>query len=388
MHGHHRPAPGSLVGVAALTVAGILTQAPVLAQAPSATPAPSPGGFLRWSRSAPAKGFDQEPLLYDVVAGADGRVLLLGGIQSVDRATPVVWGSDDGQTWSELPGDLPAGSVALSGVATDDGFLIITSSDVSGEGRLYHSDGTRLDRVPAPSGSLSAIARSPAALYALEDADTPVVWTSTDDAATWTSAALEPAVAQHLAVTDDGTVVVLGRVHQGEDLDAPTAWSSTDGGTTWTTSTLPLDPGPWVIHDLASTPIGLVARIVDPTMSDVIGVDLVSPDGITWTQVLQTPGWGSVGTANGEALVYGADEWWHSADGVAWTKEWWPTLAGFDISASDVLPDGRVVAAGVGSGSAPAPAATFIGSPPAQARPTAPAAPGGSVAPTGSAAAG
>jgi hypothetical protein len=373
------------MSVVALTLA-MTVQGPVAAESSSPSPgsdaaAPSPSGFLKWSKSDHGDGFDQGPLLNDLVVGSDGRVLLLGAIEDGDKVTPAVWGSDDGSTWSRLPGDLPAGSVAQAGVATDDGFLIVTTSDVPDAGKLFRSDGTDLVPIDTPSGSLMAISRSPAGLHALEDADTPVVWTSTDDAATWTSSALDPAVAQHIAVTDDGTVVVLGRVDAGEDLAAPTAWSSTDGGATWTPSTLPVDPGPWLVRALEWTPIGLVARVVDASTDDVTGVDLVSQDGVTWQRALETPGWGAVGTAGTEALIYSPDAWWHSGDGVTWTKAWWPTLAGFDMAASGVLPDGRVIAAGVSSGAAPAPAATFIGTPPSQDRPTAPPAPDGSAAP-------
>jgi hypothetical protein len=355
----------SVAGVA--TAILLSTALPGLAQSPPtgapASVAPSVVSLFRWSISEDAAGFDKDPLIDALVVGADGRVLLLGGIPSDAGVTPVVWGSDDARTWTPLDGDLPTGSVAIDGVALDDGFVIVTSSDVSSEGRLFRSDGTSLVPQDGPTGDLSAIERSPAGLHVLDGSAAPTLWTSTDDGATWVPVVItdEDAVVRDLAVTGDGAIVALGRVHAAEDLEVPTAWSSTDGGATWASSVLPLEPGPWVIGDLAATPIGLLARVVDATTDTVSGPNLLSrDDGATWQVAITTPGWGSVGTAGPEGIVFGTDSAWHSADGTTWTQEWWPTLAGFDIAASRTLPDGGVVATGVRT-APPGTAATFIG---------------------------
>ena len=349
----------------------ITSTLPAAAQSPSAPPYDV--SLFKWSISDDAEGFDQDPLFNDLVVGDDGRVLLLGAVRSDDRVTPVVWGSDDGRAWSQLEGTLPAGSMAFDGVDTGDGFVIGTSSDVSTDGRLFRSDGRSLEPLAGPAGDLAAIERSPAGVHVLEASAAPTLWTSTDEGATWEAALVagEDAVVRDLAVTDAGTIVALGRVHAGEDREVPTAWSSTDGGVTWGSSTLPLEPGGWVIGDLASTPLGLLARVIDATTEDATGINLVSRDGMTWEVALETPGWGSVGSAGPEAIVFGADAAWHSRDGVTWTQEWWPTLAGFDVVRSRPMPSGPVVAAGIRT-SAPATGATFLGAPAPQAPPSGP----------------
>lgn len=365
--GHALVRPGR-AGVA-MSVALLLATGtgPVAAQSPSGSagvwvsPAPWDVSALRWTRSEVIDGSGEQTVVDDLAAGADGRILIVGGVLGEGSPTAAAWASSDGLAWTRLAGELPDGSVAVDALATDDGFLVVTRSDTAGLGRLFRTDGITLVPLDAPSGDLSELGRSPAGLHALGGDDAPTVWTSTDDGTTWVPAVVttEDAVASHLALADDGTIVVLGWLQEDDDLRVATAWSSADGGATWTAARLPLDPDTWLATDLARTPIGLMARVVDPMTSEVQGVDLRSTDGVTWDAVLVSPGWGSVGTAGSEAIVFGTDAAWHSPDGRTWTEERWPTLNGFDIVASDVMPDGRVVA--VGQGSAPSAPASFVG---------------------------
>ena len=68
----------------------------------------------------------------------------------------------------------------------------------------------------------------------LDGASAPVVWTSTDDGASWAQTTFTAAttLAYELVVTDDGSLVILGVVRTGA-VETPTAWSATDGGVTW-----------------------------------------------------------------------------------------------------------------------------------------------------------
>ena len=354
-----------IAGAAFVALAAAL---PVAAQSPSATPYDV--SLFKWSVADEADGFDQG-LLHDLVVGADGRVLLLGGDRAGDTVSPVVWGSDDGRTWARLEGDLPPDSIASDGVEADDGFMVITALGDGGEGRLYRSDGMSLAPLEAPTEALIAIERSPSGLHLL-DGSSPTVWTSTDDGANWTSAIVpgDDALASHLAVTEAGTLVVVGTV-EDDGRRVPTAWSSTDGGVTWRSTTLPIDAGSWVVGDLAWTPIGLIVRLIDAPGRDGSHVNLLSTDGTTWAPTIETTGSGSVGSAGPEAIIFGEDAAWHSADGVTWTEEWWPTLAGFDVVASQPMPSGPVVAAGVRR-DAPATGAIFVGAPAPQPVPSAP----------------
>ncbi len=366
--------------VACAAVVVVMSSLPAAARSPSATPYDV--SLFTWSRSTDVEGFDQDPVLSELVVGADGRVLLLGGVRRDGVLAPVVWGSDDGRTWTQLEGDLPAGSIAADGVVADDGFLIITAlGDDAPAVPLVRSDGTRLASIASPEDVPIAIERSPIGIHLLGVAfAAPTVWTSTDDASTWASAEVagETAVANELAVTEDGTIVVLGLDH-ADGQAAPTAWASRDGGVTWHAATLPLGPGSWDVGDLAWTPIGLLARVMDVSTPDGPGVNLVSADGITWQQSVATTGSGSIGTAGPEAIIFGEDAALHSPDGMTWTEEWWPTLAGFDVVASRPMPGGPVVAAGIQTtqptdGTTPlhATAATFLGAPAPQVAPTAP----------------
>jgi hypothetical protein len=355
--------------VAVIATTSIL---PAAGQSPSATPYDV--SLFKWSIAEDVEGFDQDPLFYDLAIGDDGRVLLVGAVQRDGVVTPAVWGSDDGRTWSRLEGELPDGSVAYDAVpADDDGFLVIMAlGDDVPEDPLFRSDGTRLAPMAFPDEVPIAIERSPAGVHVLDVSGAPTVWTSADDGTTWTSAEVagEDAIARELAVTDDGTIVVLGLEHAA-GLETPTAWSSRDGGVTWQAATLPLDAGSWSIGDLAWTPIGLLARILDGAGRDEANVNLLSRDGVTWDTTYATTGDGSVGSAGPEAIVFGTDSAWHTRDGVSWTQEWWPTLAGFDIVANRQMPSGPVVAAGIRT-SSPATGATFLGAPAPKAPPSGP----------------
>ncbi len=357
---------------AVLVVVGVASAA---AQSPAATPYDV--SLFKWARSDDAPGFDREPLFHTLVVGGDGRVLLLGGTYIDETVRAAAWGSNDGRAWTSLEGELPTDEIAFDGVESGDGFLIMTAlgrdreGNLDRRGHLFRSDGSSVEPLAAPVRTLIALERSPRGIHLLEAAS-PVLWTSADEGATWSSATItdDDALVRHLVVTDDGTIVVVGTV-QGKGREIPTAWSSSDGGATWRAATLPIEEGRWAIGDLAWTPIGLIARVIDFTARDGSHVNLLSPDGITWEPTIRTTGWGSIGTAGPEAIIFGEDAAWHSADGETWTEEWWPTLAGFDVVASRQIPGGPVVAAGI-QRTPPGSGATFVGAPAPQAVPSAP----------------
>jgi hypothetical protein len=62
--------------------------------------------------------------------------------------------------------------------------------------------------------------------------------------------------------------------------------------------------------------------------------------------VLQVPGVATVGTAGTEAIVFGKDTWWHSADGTTWTESPATSFDGYRMETSALRPDGAVISAG------------------------------------------
>jgi hypothetical protein len=244
---------------------------------------------------------------------------------------------------------MPKGSAAAGITTTDDGFLIVGDVGDRTGPLLLRSDGSRVTRVDAPAdalptGPLYGVTDSPVGLVAVGDDGNgvPAIWTSADGVA-WTGTSVPDAsYIIHVAVTDGGTIVAFG--NQGDQAGGPvvpTAWSSTDG-VAWTPTALPVEPGQWSVPDLERTPVGLVATAI----SEGTGRVFLSPDGVTWTQVLEVPGVATVGTAGTEAIVFGPDAWWHSADGTTWTETAARSFDGYRIETSAVRPDGAVIAAG------------------------------------------
>src|SRR5262249_25445570 len=158
---------------------------------------------------------------------------------------------------------------------------------------------------------------SPAGLHALSMIDDAAfLSTSTDGGQTWSQVmVVDGGIARDLAVTDDGTLVVFGWEHLGEDRNTPTAWYSTDGGVDFTRAALPVDPGPFVADEIESTPVGLIARVVDDAGT---AHEWLSHDGATWQEVLQTSGYPFPGAYGSEALLFGDHHLWHSFDGTTW----------------------------------------------------------------------
>jgi hypothetical protein len=324
--------------------------------APNASAVPVDVAAIEWRRAKKSKGFDPDraggPEAVDLAVGPDGRFLLVGTTYDIYGGAPVravAWGSDDGVRWSPLKGKTPDASGAHAVAVTDTGFLVAGDTAFSAP-LLRVSDGTRLRALDAPeaglpTGALYDLARTPVGLVAAgQDAGGKIVmWRSDDEGVSWTGSPLPDAlyVAQ-VAVTDDGTIVAL--CNQGADFSSriPTAWSSSDG-VTWTTTAFPLEGGNNSVPDLERTPVGLVATVVTDS-SD--GTAWLSRDGVTWDQVLEAPGRLVVGTAGTEAIVFGTDAWWHSADGTQWTKVDAPEFGGFVMETSAVRPDGAVVVVG------------------------------------------
>jgi hypothetical protein len=372
-------------------------QAPVASQSPSVSPSPAAPGAssaavasagpvdvasLRWKQSKRSKGFgprDGSPLVFDMAVAPSGRVLAVGVDSDITPArTAVVWGSDDGVRWKKLKGSLPKGSAAAAIVPTDDGFLI--AGDVNQAGSLLlTSDGTRVAAVDAPAdalptGPLYALARTPMGLVAAgaDGHGAATIWTSADGLSWAGTPVPEALYVIHVAVADDGTIAALGIQQDADGARTPTVWTSTDG-TTWAATALPVEPGAWSVPDLEATPVGLIATVSQGANG---GLAFLSPDGVTWTQVLQTPGVATVGTAGPEAVLFGPDTWWHSPDGTTWTEVAAKSFDGYRIETSAIRPDGAVIAAGYlrGPMTAPEPmdsVRTWLGAAP-QPEPSAP----------------
>jgi hypothetical protein len=320
--------------------------------APAASIGPIDVGSIRWKLSKKSKGFgprDGAPNAFDMAVGPTGRFVMVGVDGDITaKRKAVVFGSDDGVRWTKLKGSIPKRSSAFGVIPTQDGFLIVGDvADRTGP-LLLTSDGSTVAAVDAPAeglptGPLYAIADTPVGLVAVgaDGNGVSTIWTSPDGVA-WTGTSVPDAsYILHVAVTDDGTVVAFG--NQGDPAAgslSPTAWSSTDG-VTWAPSPLPVEPGSWSVPDLERTPLGLLATVV----SQGTGLVFLSQDGTTWTQVLEVPGVPTAGTAGTEALVFGPDSWWHSADGTTWTEAA-AKFDGYRIETSATRPDGAAIAAG------------------------------------------
>jgi len=323
---------------------------PVGSIAAPVSPAPVDVAAITWKQAKASKGFgprDGALLVSDMAVGADGRFLLVGVDRdlSPDRKA-VVFGSDDGVRWKRLKGALPKGSAAAGVVATPDGFLIVGDVDSSGS-LLLTSDGTKVARLDAPAdglptGRLFGIVLGPDGYVAAgtDAAGAATMWTS-PDGRTWVGVPLpEAAYVIHVAVADDGTLVALGNQQDADGNRTPTIWSSVDG-VAWTMRPLPVDPGNWSLADLERTPVGLLASLVNQGAGSV----WLSPDGVTWTHVLDTSSRAMAGTAGTEAILLGTDAWWHSADGATW-QEAAASFDGLSPETSAVRADGAVIAAG------------------------------------------
>lgn len=370
----------------------VLGQTPMASQSPSvptgsavpgspgsAVPGPSvvplDVAAIEWRRAKRSKGFDPDraggPEAVGLAVGPDGRLLLVGTMYDIYGGVQVralAWGSDDGVRWSPLKGKTPNVSSAKAVVTTDTGFLVVGDVGLSAP-LLRQSDGTRLRALDTPkdglpTGGLYDLARTPTGLVAAgTDADgKAVIWLSADEGMTWSGSPLPDAlyVAQ-VAVTDDGTIVALGNQGTDPSVRVPTAWSSSDG-VTWTATAFPLEAGSHSVPDLTRTPVGLLATVLTDSSE---GTAWLSPDGVTWTQVLETPGRLVAGTAGTEAVVFGTDAWWHSADGSQWAKVDAPAFGGFVMEASAVRPDGAVVVVGHDGASGAESVRTWVGMPPA-----------------------
>ncbi len=326
---------------------------PGTSTAPVASMGPIDVGAITWKLSKKSKGFgprDGAPNAYDMAVGPTGRFVMVGVDGDITpKRRAVVFGSDDGVRWTKLKGSVPKRSSAFGVIPTADGFLIVGDvADRTGP-LLLTSDGSTVSAVDAPveglpTGPLYAIADTPVGLVAVgaDGNGVSTIWTSPDGVA-WTGASVPDAYyILHVAVTDDGTIVAFG--NQGDPAAgsfSPTAWSSTDG-VTWTPSPLPVEPGTWSVPDLERTPVGLIATAI----SQGVGQVFLSQDGTTWTKVLDVPGVATAGTAGTEAIVFGPDRWWHSADGTTWTEAAAKAFDGYRIDTSAVRPDGAVIAAG------------------------------------------
>ena len=364
-----RRSPPSLAVLSLALAALVCAQAPAASQSSSVPPASTaPGtsmapiastgpidvGSLRWKQSKKSKGFgprDGSPNAFDIAVGPTGRFVMVGVDGEVTpKRKAVVWGSDDGVRWTKLKGSVPKRSSAFGVIPTGDGFLIVGDvADRTGP-LLLTSDGSKVARVDAPAeslptGALYGIADTPIGLVAAgaDGNGVAAIWTSPDGVA-WTGASVPDAFyINHVAVTDDGTLVVLG--NQGDPAAGaltPTAWSSTDG-VTWIPTPLPVDPGSWSVPDLERTPAGLLATV---SQGRERGLVFLSTDGATWTQVLEVPGVATAGTAGTEAIVFGPDAWWHSVDATTWTEAAAKAFDGYRIETSAIRPDGAVIAAG------------------------------------------
>lgn len=352
-----RPSRPALAAVSLTLVALAGAHAPVASRSPSvpaASIAPIDVGSIRWKPSKKSKGFgprDGAPNAFDMAVGPTGRLLMVGVDGEItSKRKAVAFGSDDGVRWTRLKGAVPKRSAAWGVIPTDEGFLVVGDAGDRTAPLLLTSDGSTITAVDAPAdglptGPLYAIERTPVGLVAAgaDAAGAATIWTSPDGVA-WTGAALPGAsYVIHVAVTDDGTIVALGNAGDPSVGSlTPTTWRSTDG-LTWTPTALPVDPGGWSVPDLEHTPLGLLATVAQGRDG---GLVFLSQDGVTWTQALEVPGVATAGTAGTEALVFGPDRWWHSADGVAWSEVAAKAFDGYRIETSAIRPDGAVVAAG------------------------------------------
>ncbi len=238
------------------------------------------------------------------------------------RPNGVIFGSEDGLTWTRLAADDPAlnlGAVLIYGVA--------------GGGPGLVAVGTGCEDT------------APCAPY-------PTVWASVDGTS-WTRSGPDPDVfgdagAMYDAVATDDGVIVVGVIVEpisGEEFDIlPTVWRSADG-VVWTrvwqgdrtglSQSSPLFPGAQAV---AVAPDGLLVAVgmAENSSGVLVAAVWVSSDGQAWERIdrdavafdnetgddvsMLDVTWGSngfiaVGTVSGtEAAI------WHSADARSWTR--------------------------------------------------------------------
>jgi photosystem II stability/assembly factor-like uncharacterized protein len=179
----------------------------------------------------------------DGIAEVRGRLFALGSDAGVQ---PMIWFSDDGETWqpANLP-DLPdknLGGQVKALVETDDGLVAAAALGyVEGSGyfgaMIYRSDDGGVNWEPAEStpgltaGAMFDLARVGSRVVAVGSA----IWVSDDRGRTWSEAASREKLDGTASSIDGGADLLLAAGRRGSDVVNPPAlaWISRDNGETW-----------------------------------------------------------------------------------------------------------------------------------------------------------
>ncbi|MFH1331223.1 MAG: hypothetical protein ABIJ48_11295 [Actinomycetota bacterium] len=203
-----------------------------------ATPDPDTPQTRTW-REVPQFESASNSLIWDAITG-DDRIVAVG---SADDA-PAVWESTDGIGWSRLPAPVarPGLSAALESVVSNDGIFLAGGYE-SGAAIWWSADLSVWQTAATPAaerGDINGIWQGPGQLmaYGFSNADTPVIWGSSDGLI-WsdTAVAQPPGLLRFAGVADFAGQIVLIRVDPVSG--APSVWTSSDGRD-WTR--LPDDP--------------------------------------------------------------------------------------------------------------------------------------------------
>jgi photosystem II stability/assembly factor-like uncharacterized protein len=218
------------------------TRAPTATPTPPATPSPEATLAPRTGWSVVSNAALEDVGRVDGVAEADGRLFALGSDTTVQ---PMIWYSDDGQTWrraqvDDAPSDL-GGQVKALVDAGDRLVAVATLGFAEGSGYfatiLYSSDdgGQTWREVESTPGHTEAalfdLTRSDSRLVAVGSS----VWTSDDDGRTWTETTAAAALNGTMRSVDATEDILLAAGMRGTDVTGPPAlaWISRDRGDTW-----------------------------------------------------------------------------------------------------------------------------------------------------------
>jgi len=125
----------------------------------------------------------------------------------------------------------------------------------------------------------------------------------------------------------------------------PTVWTSTDG-VAWTQVTVGLPAGLWYLTAGAAAPWGFALAAAVSKQNGFEAHVVISPDGMTWTDVLQDatgPLTAALGSG-GEVLLFGSSAMVRVTDPLTWVRSDAP-FGGFGLVGAGRFPDGRVIVA-------------------------------------------
>jgi hypothetical protein len=222
--------------------------------------------------------------------------IAVGSMNENGTAEPVVFGSPDGVTWTQLPAltNLAGGNAQFLGVAAGPGGYLVVGKQGSGtkERAAFWWSGDLKNWVTgsgtgAPSYAAAAVAVNDGFIAVGSMANCHTIWLSADGQH-WTEHDLSKpsgattATLRSIAAERSGRFVAAGFA-TGSAGDIPVVVTSADGGAHVTQVVLRAPQGPASLSAVTATSDGFVAVGLAGPADAQQAVEWTSPDGLTWS---------------------------------------------------------------------------------------------------------